>query len=672
MTMKRHSLFSLALFLAAPLAAHAQSAPPPLTRAEILGRLATGSSPSLLAHFVKTRGINFSTDYHFLDAVARAGGNGLLYQRLSSADPASTSDSPASTAPFDHLARCAEFLHLAYPEKAEPACRAAIDENPSSPWPILAALHAIPYGERSPETEQLARRALSLAPDLPESHDALALALPPGQQDQAERFSELTRASTMTTAARNADPLVAIPPDGGVGFRGNFDGVPKSSQEAESVIQQLLSLEPDFAPVYAGAADYHRSQGQLDRAVSEARKALELEPDNPQFHQFLSELLLTQDDKESALAELREAVRCAPYDISRRIQLAGTLNTWGRLAEALKEYDDLIKTKPADWEANNQVTDFLVQQKMLPAAIADIRLFLKATMDGKVEGNLPDTPQGIRFERQEYLARLLQSNGQLEESAAEFTDLLSTHSDDANLHDDYGVLLFAQHKLDEAAAEFREALRLEPDYATAHNNLALCLVRKKDFDAAIDHFRSAVASNPHDQRSRALLGMAYASKGDFASAISEIDQAIRENEQQPEPHAYLARVYILQKNEPSAISELKRALELQPDNSETENEYAWLLVTAADKTLRNPALALRHAEHAVSLLQQAPQARPEALGATLDTLAEAQLQTGHPAEALADEEKAVKLAPNNAEIQSRLQRFRDAAAAPPKAPAAQN
>lgn len=659
--MKRRTILIVGFLLATPFACPAQSVAPPLTHAEILGRLAVGYPPSYIAHLIKTRGIDFSADDYFLSLVDNAGGTGILHARLFSAEPTATS-APllGSDAPYDKLGKCAEFLKLGYPEKAEPECRSSMDENTFSPWPILATLRVV-HG--APDALALARRAVELGPELPETHSELAIfasRVPEGAAEAlSEAFVELRKSAELRSAAQTDDPLDYLSLEAG-GVPSGFSQYDLDhAAEIEAKLRERIAADPDVAMSHSYAASFYEATSQPERALAEVRKALELEPDNPDLHQSLANLLAARGDSESEISELRAAVRAQPYNVSRRIGFAEELERLGRSSEALKELDDLIQAKPADWDANNQVTLFLVQDNKVPAAIADIRIFMKATVNGKVEGNY--VGEDNRFERQEYLARLLGSNGELDAAVVEYLDLLRTHPEDADLHNDYGIVLLRQDKREEAAAEFRETLRLAPNSAQAHNNLALCLARQNQFDAAIDEFRSALATNPDDQRTRTLLGMAYASKGDFASAISEIEQAIRQDESVPEPHLYLARVYSLKKDQEAALSELSRALELQPDNAMAENEIAWLLVTASNEKLRDPQASLQHATHAVSLLKGSSGTSPDEMAASLDTLAEAQLLTGHASEALATEESAAKLAPKNAEIQSRLQRFRDAA-----------
>src|ERR1700685_1180700 len=129
--MKRHTLFfALIVSLLAP-CAFAQY--PPLDRAEILGRLALGYSPSYVAHLAKTGGVSFTGSADFLSLVKAAGGDGILIERLSSLDASSSAvSSTEQDNPIDHLAKCAELLHTGATESAEPECRAAIAESPRS------------------------------------------------------------------------------------------------------------------------------------------------------------------------------------------------------------------------------------------------------------------------------------------------------------------------------------------------------------------------------------------------------------------------------------------------------------------------------------------------------------------------------------------------------------
>jgi len=114
--------------------------PVALSHVEILGYLAKGDLPSFIAHLVKNRGVSFSLTDSFLTQVKLAGGDGVLVEHLSSLDSSSAGTfSRQEDRPVEHFAKCAEFVHIGDIEYAEAECRASIQENPNSPWPLLIA-----------------------------------------------------------------------------------------------------------------------------------------------------------------------------------------------------------------------------------------------------------------------------------------------------------------------------------------------------------------------------------------------------------------------------------------------------------------------------------------------------------------------------------------------------
>src|SRR5256884_2138899 len=111
----------------------------PLDQTEILGRLAAGNTASYVAHLVKTRGVSFSVSQDFLYRVKLAGGEGILTERLLSAEQSGQPQSVfGKEASLKRLAKCAELIHAGATDLAEKECRISIEESPQSPWPLLA------------------------------------------------------------------------------------------------------------------------------------------------------------------------------------------------------------------------------------------------------------------------------------------------------------------------------------------------------------------------------------------------------------------------------------------------------------------------------------------------------------------------------------------------------
>lgn len=113
---------------------------------------------------------------------------------------------------------------------------------------------------------------------------------------------------------------------------------------------------------------------------------------------------------------------------------------------------------------------------------------------------------------------------------------------------------------------------------------------------------------------------------------------------------YLGDFLQSRKLEHRAIDAYEKALALTPTSAEINNNLAWLLVTAQDKSLRNPPRSLTLARTAVLLKER---------GYILDTLATAYWANGLIEEAVATQIKAIHLDPENrVYYHKQLERFR--------------
>ncbi|MCL1981079.1 MAG: M48 family metalloprotease [Proteobacteria bacterium] len=113
---------------------------------------------------------------------------------------------------------------------------------------------------------------------------------------------------------------------------------------------------------------------------------------------------------------------------------------------------------------------------------------------------------------------------------------------------------------------------------------------------------------------------------------------------------YLGDFLQNRKMERRAIEAYEKALALTPLSAEINNNLAWLLVTAQDKSLRDPERSLSLASTAALLKER---------GYILDTLATAYWANGLIEEAVATQLKSIRLDPNNkAYYQEQIKKFR--------------
>jgi len=360
---------------------------------------------------------------------------------------------------------------------------------------------------------------------------------------------------------------------------------------------------------------------------------------------------LSRNHPDEALAQLREAVRIAPSGTFQRMMLAGVLESLGHTAEAGAELRQLISIHPTELVPSSALVEFYLDHKDYQSAIGELRRSLDVTSRiFSDQSHFVD----LRLNDIQRLAELLKGNREFAAAAEQYSLLLRFRPDESGIHNDYGNVLFELHHIDGAIDEYNEALRLDPTMSAAHNNLGLCLADKRNLRDAIAEFRRTLELNPNEPNTRMFLGTALGQAGDLAGARKQLQLAIEESPKDPIAHVQLA--YALDKfNETmGAINELKLALSLKPDSVEAENDLAWLYATTKNPKFRNPTDALILARRAVG-------SSPQPVPAYLDTLAEALLLNGHPADALATETEAARLDPENPELQSRLQHFRQAA-----------
>jgi Zn-dependent protease with chaperone function len=146
-----------------------------------------------------------------------------------------------------------------------------------------------------------------------------------------------------------------------------------------------------------------------------------------------------------------------------------------------------------------------------------------------------------------------------------------------------------------------------------------------------------------------------------ASALSEgyetkYAEAVLLQKVRQEPENSLWLIYLgdflqSRKMEQKAVDAYEKALQLTPMNAEVNNNLAWLLLTAQEKTIRNPERALTLARTAILLKES---------GYVLDTLANAYWANGLVEEAVATEFRAMRLDPDNrAYYQGQLEKFRE-------------
>jgi len=217
-----------------------------------------------------------------------------------------------------------------------------------------------------------------------------------------------------------------------------------------------------------------------------------------------------------------------------------------------------------------------------------------------------------------------------------------------------GERLRAAHQDAKALERFQAAAQRSPHDERPHEMIGALYLREQQYDKAIQEYSEAVRLSPGAPDAQFALGVAYRMKGDLRKAQQAIEAALGKNPTTTDGQRLLADLYAEQKLYSEAVQHYKQALQIEPQSAASHNNLAWLYATSEDPKWRDPRAALEHARRAVELTQWKE-------AEFIDTLAEAHYASGSYQEAVRIQVLALRLDPQNPELQEHMARYRKAA-----------
>jgi arylsulfatase A-like enzyme/Tfp pilus assembly protein PilF len=287
----------------------------------------------------------------------------------------------------------------------------------------------------------------------------------------------------------------------------------KKYAEARTLCDDMLRQRSGFADCHLQMSKIAAAEGNLDAALTAARKAVAVGPKNERAHVQLAALLKDRGDLDGAIAHLRQALRLEPSAPDIRMLLGRALAEKGRLDEAASLLGTAATVQPESAAAATHLGFVLAKQGRLEEAVLSYRRAL-ALDPGSAEAHA-------------YLGSALASQRQWDEAIGHFDAALKAKPENAELHDWIGVALREKGRSEEALGHFREAVRLAPGLAIAHYNLGRALKQQGKLDEAVFHYRRALDINPRLPAAHNSLGSVLGSQGRLAEAVREFREALR-------------------------------------------------------------------------------------------------------------------------------------------------
>ena len=254
------------------------------------------------------------------------------------------------------------------------------------------------------------------------------------------------------------------------------------------------------------------------------------------------------------------------------------------------------------------------------------------------------------------LGLLLYDTGRMSEAVFHLKKAVELDPAEPVAHNSLGLALLRDGQTDAAVVQFEEAVRLKPGFARARANLATALSVKGDYESAIRHFREALSALPDQALVHSGLAEALFKSGDIAAAIEAFTTACNLDPAWAEVRYNLAYALIRERRLREAAARLDEVIRLRHGFTSAKCVLAWILATAEEADVRDPARAITLAEQARG------ETRFEAPG-ILDALAAAYAAAGRFSEAVSTARSAIALAESAgntklaSEIQGRLELY---------------
>lgn len=198
------------------------------------------------------------------------------------------------------------------------------------------------------------------------------------------------------------------------------------------------------------------------------------------------------------------------------------------------------------------------------------------------------------------LGNALVEKGRMDEATSSYQNALKIHPLFSRANLVVGINLLRAGKLSEAQDHFERVLKVEPQTAQAHSGLAYVFLCKAELGQAISHYKMAVSIEPNASN-YCGLGNALLQSGEIAKAIESYLLAITTDPGHLDAKFGMGTAYDRLGRTEIAAKHYSEILEKNPQHLPTLNNYAWMLATSRQDSVRNGAQAMVLVEHALEL-----------------------------------------------------------------------
>lgn len=327
----------------------------------------------------------------------------------------------------------------------------------------------------------------------------------------------------------------------------------KSSQPADAAaaLAPVLKDGTQDAQLLALAGQSYMQVRDFSKASGYLEKAAELAPKAAGVRTSLGISKLAQGDQARGLKELELAATLDPKSAEASIALVQTHMGLKQFDKALQAIASLEKQQPD----SPQVQNLKGQVYLAKGDLANAR----AAWDKAVAlqpAFLPATAN---------LARLDLQAKQPDAAKGRFLKVLEKDKNNVDAMTALAELALVQNRPDEVTSWLEKASNANPEAVAPALNLGMHYVRTNQAQKALTLARKLQPANPTHGGLLEMMGQAQMATKDTAGALETYGKLVNVMPKSALAQLRLAGVYTAMKNEASAATHLKRAIELEPN-----------------------------------------------------------------------------------------------------------
>lgn len=251
------------------------------------------------------------------------------------------------------------------------------------------------------------------------------------------------------------------------------------AKEAEVLLHDSASLNPDYAPALRDLAESYVKLKNFPEAIDQYKRVVELDPRDISARGHLAELYSWTGNYDRSVVTYRDALELDPKNKNLLNGLVGVLRWSHRYEEAERLYREVLGSDAENHEA------------------------LKG------------------------LGKTYSMTGDLTRAVEVLEKAIALYPDDSELHKDMGTVLAWQKDFKKAIASLEKAVELFPNYADAYRTMGDVYSWMRAYKQAEESYKKAIDIEPDSVENHILLAKLYRKTEDRKLAEDEVKAALR-------------------------------------------------------------------------------------------------------------------------------------------------